>query len=313
MEFEQSAWLGCWVNFETCIDSEEPAIKQCWADAETAQTPMFQHSVKNFWHMVCSTVNSENSVPLWGWRIESADPGIRITWIDAREMVLGTASYIHSSTIMKGLEARPNVLFAATDAPAEWPFRYLLTTVPTSRMPEADSLPYIQFQFGSHINHLLVDGTLCQPTWCATMYAADGSLLERCNLIRRFHGLPTWSYLPQIGEVKQIRVNRGQITLAHGVCRYLKEHLHTHITTEELAKQFGVSQSQLKVSFRGVYGVSVQAYHRELKIRTAAQLLRTTERTVLDIAGEFGYANGSKFAAAFQRVMGMTPNEYRMK
>ena len=66
-----------------------------------------------------------------------------------------------------------------------------------------------------------------------------------------------------------------------------------------------------KTSFKGVYGSSIQAFQREQKMRAAAKLLQSTDRTVLDIAGQFGYANGSKFAAAFQNVMGVSPNEYR--
>ena len=40
-------------------------------------------------------------------------------------------------------------------------------------------------------------------------------------------------------------------------------------------------------------------------------LLRQTDRTVLDIAGQFGYDNGSKFAKAFRDTVGMSPTEYR--
>ena len=43
----------------------------------------------------------------------------------------------------------------------------------------------------------------------------------------------------------------------------------------------------------------------------AAELLRSTDRTVLDIAGQFGYDNASKFARAFRDVIGVSPNEYR--
>ena len=46
-------------------------------------------------------------------------------------------------------------------------------------------------------------------------------------------------------------------------------------------------------------------------MRGAAQLLRSTDRTVLDIAGQFGYDNASKFAKAFRNVIGVSPNAYR--
>ena len=53
------------------------------------------------------------------------------------------------------------------------------------------------------------------------------------------------------------------------------------------------------------------AFLRAQKMHSAAQLLRTSDRTVLDIAGQFGYDNASKFARAFRDVIGVSPNEYR--
>ena len=53
-----------------------------------------------------------------------------------------------------------------------------------------------------------------------------------------------------------------------------------------------------------VYGKPLYQCIRAYKMRVAARLLRETDRTVLDIAGEFGYGNSSKFAAAFREVLG---------
>ena len=46
-------------------------------------------------------------------------------------------------------------------------------------------------------------------------------------------------------------------------------------------------------------------------MNAAALQLIHTERTVTDIASEFGYDNTSKFSAAFAKIMGETPAEYR--
>ena len=103
----------------------------------------------------------------------------------------------------------------------------------------------------------------------------------------------------------------SQVQLAKDVCRYLVENMDSRTEIDKLAKLFHVSASQLKKCFRGVYGESIYSYTKELKMKQAAMLLTTTNRTVLDIAGSLGYRNGSKFASAFCDVMGMRPNEYR--
>ncbi len=104
---------------------------------------------------------------------------------------------------------------------------------------------------------------------------------------------------------------QSQVRLAKAVCSYVCANMNQHITIEELAIRFQVSPTQIKKSFRNVYGDSVYSYVRTQKMLSAARLLQETDRTVLDIAGECGYDNGSKFSKAFRSVMGMTPRDFR--
>ena len=105
--------------------------------------------------------------------------------------------------------------------------------------------------------------------------------------------------------------SRSQVRLARTAGEYLLNNTEGKLTISELARRFGVSPSLINNSFRGVYGMSPAAFLRSQKMHAAADLLRSTERTVLDIAGQFGYDNGSKFARAFRDVIGVSPNSYR--
>ena len=109
------------------------------------------------------------------------------------------------------------------------------------------------------------------------------------------------------------RLSPGQIRLARELHKYLAEHLMEQMTIDQLAQQFSVSPTRLKDSFRQTYGTSLHAFISEQRMRAAAELLRQTDRKVADVAGECGYSNASKFAAVFQRVMGDTPTQYRLK
>ena len=60
-----------------------------------------------------------------------------------------------------------------------------------------------------------------------------------------------------------------------------------------------------------MYGISLYAYTRTLKMEAAAMMLANTDRPILEIAGRFGYDNGSKFAKAFRDVMGASPTGFR--
>lgn len=106
-------------------------------------------------------------------------------------------------------------------------------------------------------------------------------------------------------------VAKEQVRLAHQVAAYLAERMNRHVTIEELARQFNVSTTHLKSAFKGVYGVPVFSYMRIQRMQSATQLLIHTDKSVADIAYEFGYNNTSKFSAAFQKIIGDTPSEYR--
>ena len=112
-------------------------------------------------------------------------------------------------------------------------------------------------------------------------------------------------------ETKQHFVSRAQVSLAKAVCTYLTAHMDCRIPLEQLAKHFHVSGTQIKTSFKLVYGVSFFAYTRRQKMEAAALMLAETDRSVLEVAGCFGYDNGSKFSKAFKDIMGATPAEYR--
>lgn len=106
-------------------------------------------------------------------------------------------------------------------------------------------------------------------------------------------------------------VSRPQVTLAKSVCGYLTEHMDSHVTLDTLCGLFHASGTSIKNSFRLVYGESIYSYIRTLKMQSAAHMLKTTDKSVLEVAGTFGYNNGSKFAKAFRDVCGVSPNEYR--
>ena len=202
MEFDRNEWLGCWVNFESYIYSEEHAMQKCWEDAEDAakMMPMFRNGAKAFWQMACDTVTDENPIRLGGWHIEADGEGMQIEWIGENGEQLGKYTYVLSAIVPKGLEAKENFLFEAKAAPEGWPFRYLLAMAPMpprSALAEGGLLSHLHFQYAGNLENILRDGKLVKPMWYATMCAGDGTALDRCNIVRALHRLPRWDRLPE--------------------------------------------------------------------------------------------------------------------
>jgi len=118
---------------------------------------------------------------------------------------------------------------------------------------------------------------------------------------------------PEENKVSAVSLSQTQVELAGKAAAYLKNRTDRECTVTELAETFGISKSHLQNAFRGVYGLSVYEYIRAQKMQQAAFELAETEKSILTIANEYGYENGSKFAAAFRKVMGETPTGYRRR
>ncbi len=118
---------------------------------------------------------------------------------------------------------------------------------------------------------------------------------------------------PLQSEVSEPVLPEAQVILAKQVVAYLSYNMSQRITIASLAKQFNVSDTYLKQSFKKVYGVPICSYIRAQKMELAAQLLILTDTPIMEIASSFGYNNGSKFTAAFREIIGDIPSEYRKK
>lgn len=97
------------------------------------------------------------------------------------------------------------------------------------------------------------------------------------------------------------------------VKEHLVEDLSEKISLSELAKEHGLSLTQLKANFKEIYGVSPYAYAKSFRMNVAAKMLLETDQKIGDIALELSYKNPSKFSEAFESIMGCSPSEYRKR
>jgi AraC family transcriptional regulator, transcriptional activator of the genes for pyochelin and ferripyochelin receptors len=79
----------------------------------------------------------------------------------------------------------------------------------------------------------------------------------------------------------------------------------------ELAKQVGLNDYKLKIGFRRVFNTTVFGYLYQQRMLEAGRLLLGTQLKVSEVAQVVGYANQSRFAAAFRKHFGVNPVTYR--
>ena len=109
----------------------------------------------------------------------------------------------------------------------------------------------------------------------------------------------------------QWREEAEQVKIIREIHDHLTEHMEQRVTIEELAHQYLINPTTLKTVFKEVYGSSLAAHMKEHRMEKVASLLRETDLSVAEIAGQVGYESQSKFTAAFKEQFGQLPKEYR--
>jgi len=104
-----------------------------------------------------------------------------------------------------------------------------------------------------------------------------------------------------------------RLTRIGAAIAYLEQHLDEPVTLEALSGLSDLSVSTLNRAFRRAVGLPPLAYHRRLRMRRAGDLLRTTDLSVTEVAGQAGYDDANYFARQFRKTMGFSPSAYRRK
>jgi AraC family transcriptional regulator len=95
------------------------------------------------------------------------------------------------------------------------------------------------------------------------------------------------------------------------VLLHIQRNLDAPLSLDELADVAHFSPFHFHRVFRGMVGESVKEHVRRLRLERAAQQLRATDRSVLDVALEAGYETHESFTRAFAEAFRMPPSEFR--
>ncbi|WP_328491765.1 substrate-binding domain-containing protein [Streptomyces sp. NBC_00414] len=94
---------------------------------------------------------------------------------------------------------------------------------------------------------------------------------------------------------------------------FLYEHWRRPISRWQVAQAAGVSPDHLGKLFQQRYGLTVWEYLTRLRIRRAAERLRSSNDSVQSVARAVGFRDRAYFSRVFRRVTGAAPHHYREK
>lgn len=107
-------------------------------------------------------------------------------------------------------------------------------------------------------------------------------------------------------------VNDEKKDIIREVIDYMRSNLDERLTVEDFAGQVGMSASYFSSVFRKATGMPPMDYFINLKMQRACHLLDTGDIRVKEVATEVGYDDQYYFSRLFKKLMGTSPEQYRM-
>ena len=92
---------------------------------------------------------------------------------------------------------------------------------------------------------------------------------------------------------------------------FIKENYYKDITLIDIAKSAAMSRSYFSAAFKTVTGISPYNFLLTTRIEKAQELLKNTNKTVMEIAGECGFLSLTSFNKAFKSLIGVTPTTFK--
>jgi AraC family transcriptional regulator len=124
------------------------------------------------------------------------------------------------------------------------------------------------------------------------------------RLLAAHAGSPT-TFQPALGGL-------APNTLLRAIER-LRSDSDADVSLAALASDAGLSRFHFCRAFKQSTGLSPHAWLRQHRLEQAMNMLRDTDASVVSVAAALGYASQTAFAAAFRRLTGETPSDWRRR
>lgn len=117
--------------------------------------------------------------------------------------------------------------------------------------------------------------------------------------------------MPLASEKKEKNLDNQSSEKLKQVLLSIEQDYDKKLTISKVAADCGYSESHFMRWFKEAVGMGFNEYLIEYRLNRAAQELRKSSDTVLDIASQNGFTNLSNFNRLFKKRFGMTPIQYR--
>ena len=104
-------------------------------------------------------------------------------------------------------------------------------------------------------------------------------------------------------------LNRSQL---RRVLDFVHDNLDRDLALDEIAAVANLSKYHFAKSFRAAMGIAPHQYIVKVRIEKARKLLAVDSISVEEVANRVGYSDKGHFAYQFMKIVGVSPNRYRL-
>ncbi len=113
-----------------------------------------------------------------------------------------------------------------------------------------------------------------------------------------------------IDESEDIRKADSELSLLESVQRYIEENYKENISLESVSSYCGLSLFYFSHLFKRITDITFYDYLTSYRLDLALDMLVNTDKKILDIASECGFATVRTFNRSFKSFFGCSPSEY---
>lgn len=132
------------------------------------------------------------------------------------------------------------------------------------------------------------------------------------HLIRRYSDSATLHKQLSNPRVLKSTKSKSDTEIFNRVTEYLKVHIHTSVTIDQICRANLIGRSQLQKIFKDCCGLGIIEYFSLMKINAAKEMIRMNRMNFTQISEQLGYSSIHYFSRQFKKVTGMTPSEYAL-
>lgn len=113
------------------------------------------------------------------------------------------------------------------------------------------------------------------------------------------------------GTGQSVHPSRAGLRQIMPAMEYISQAYMNPLSIQEVAAKCSLSEAHLRRKFKEYLHMSPNEYLTLVRIRHGSELLNTTNDSVMDVALQVGYQSASSFDRNFQKLLGVTPYQYK--